>query len=84
MKKIKGILILTAIVMGIFFTSTSLKTEDEQTEISNILAIETADARWVWFGCGHGGGTCGGSSGCHSVIVSSNACGGHGSFGQTY
>jgi len=76
MKRVKGVLILAAIVMGLFFSTTSTKTEDEKTDISNVLAIETADAKWVWFGCAAGGNYCGGQTNCKSVIVSSHACAG--------
>lgn len=74
MKIIKGILALTLIATGIFFSSKSIASEKEDLDLSSLLAVETADAKWVWFGCGAGGNYCGGSPSCKSVIVSSNAC----------
>lgn len=74
MKKIKGILIFSVIAIGIFFSSTSINTENEDMDLASLMAVETAEAKWAWFGCGLGGNECGGSMGCKWVIVSSNAC----------
>lgn len=74
MKKIKGILVLAVITAGIFFSSTSINPKEVDKDIASLMAIETANAKWVWFGCGAGGTYCGGSENCKSVIVSSNRC----------
>lgn len=74
MKKIKGILVFAVISAGIFFSSTVINPEDADKDIATLMAVETADAKWAWFGCGLGGNECGGSTGCKWVIVSSNAC----------
>tara|TARA_R110001583_G_scaffold54028_2_gene166067 strand:+ start:857 stop:1102 length:246 start_codon:yes stop_codon:yes gene_type:complete len=74
MKKIKGILIFTVIAMGIFFSSTSINSEKEDVDLASLMAIETANAKWVFFGCAQGGAACGGSYNCKSVIISSRGC----------
>jgi len=76
MKKIKGLFIFSLIMLGVFFTSTSINTKEKDNNLSSLLAIETAEAKWVWFGCGQGGKYCGGKTNCKSVIVSSRRCAG--------
>ncbi|AMC11874.1 hypothetical protein Lupro_11625 [Lutibacter profundi] len=74
MKKIKGILVFTVIAMGVFFSTTSINSKKEDMDLASLMAVETADAKWAWFGCGQGGDQCGGNYNCKWVIVSSNAC----------
>jgi hypothetical protein len=74
MEKIKKNLVLTVIAVGLFFSSTTINAEKENMDLASLLAVETADAKWAWFGCGLGGDACGGNYGCKWVIVSSNAC----------
>lgn len=76
MKKIKGLIVFSLIVLGVVFTSTTIKTKKENNDLSSLLAIETAEAKWVFFGCGEGGTYCGGQDHCKSVIFSSNRCSG--------
>ncbi len=74
MKKIKGILVFTIIAMGIFFSSTTINTKKADKDIATLMAVETANAKWVLFGCAIGGTSCGGSPGCKSVISSTHKC----------
>jgi len=74
MKKIKGILVFTVIVLGIFFSSTTINPKKADKDIATLMAVETANAKWVFFGCASGGDYCGGIEGCKSVIFSTNRC----------
>lgn len=74
MKKIKGILVFAVIAAGIFFSSTTINTEKAEQDLASLMAVETADAKMVFFGCGSGGDYCGGKPNCKSVIFSSNRC----------
>lgn len=76
MKKIKGILVFTVIALGIFFSSTTINTKKADKDIATLMAVETANAKWVFFGCGQYGDYCGGVPDCKSVIFSSNRCAG--------
>lgn len=76
MKIIKGFFTISVIVLGVFFISTSVNTEKENEDLSSLLAIETAEAKMVFFGCGSGGTWCGGIDNCKSVIFSSHRCAG--------
>lgn len=74
MKIIKGILVLAAISAGIFFSSTTINPEEANKDIANLMAVETASAKLVIFGCAQGGTACGGNYNCKSVIISTNKC----------
>lgn len=74
MKIIKGILVFATITVGILFSSTAINPEEADKDITTLMAIETANAEWVFFGCAQGGTACGGNINCKSVIISSNKC----------
>ena len=74
MKKLKGILVIAVIAMGIVFSTSSINAENTDQDLASLMAIETADAKWAWFGCGSGGEACGGNYNCKWVIVSNSAC----------
>ena len=76
MKKIKEILVFAVIAAGIFFSSTTINTEKSEQDLASLMAVETADAKMVFFGCGQFGTGCGGKPNCKSVIFSSNRCAG--------
>lgn len=74
MKKIIGVFAVTAIAVIMFFSANNVDQLSSDKNLSDVIAMNSANAEWVFFGCGMGGDYCGGVSGCKSVIVSSNRC----------
>lgn len=70
MKKLIGIIGVVAIAMTIFFNTNSLNSSTENLDLASLIAINTANAETVLFGCKNGGTYCGGHYDCKSVIFS--------------
>lgn len=69
MKKLIGILGIAVIAMTMFFSTNSINTSDGEVDLASLIAINTANAETVIFGCKNGGTYCGGHTNCKSVII---------------
>ncbi|MBA0884776.1 hypothetical protein [Flavobacterium undicola] len=74
MKKILGILGVVVIAVTMFLGTDKINSSSPDNNLSDVIAMNSANAEWVWFGCGMDGDYCGQTPNCRFVIVSSERC----------